>query len=153
MVFITSPDGSRRVEGDFTDKITAAVIRQMLVSWDTGLPTPSQIHTPELWDQVLDKLDEDDIAALESAVGPWVERVMQLNRGAGPGWVHKVTGVRVEVADKDVPALQASGEFTREEGSDPKNGSTPTGTSSSENLALTGPPEQTTPDSTPPTSS
>ena len=41
MVFVTGPDGTRRLEGDFIDKVTSAVIRQMLVKWDTGLPVPA----------------------------------------------------------------------------------------------------------------
>ena len=127
MVFVTGPDGSRSLAGDFLDKVTAAVIRQMLVSWDTGLPTPRQVQTADLWDGILNELDEDDSDALDSAVGPWVERVMRTARSQGTVFVHKGTGVKVQVADGDVPALAASAEFTREEAeADPKNGSTPT---------------------------
>ena len=132
MVFVTGPDGTRRLEGDFIDRVTAAVIKQMLVAWDsTGLPTPAQIHTAELWEGVLNKLDGDDADALDKAVGPWVERVMRTARSTAPGFVHNATGIRVEVAEQDAAALVASGEFTREQVDDPKNGSPGTGTSSS----------------------
>jgi hypothetical protein len=124
MVFITGPDGSRRLEGDFIDKVTAAVIRQMLVSWDLGLPTPAQVHTAELWDGILNQVDEDDTDALDAAVGPWVERVMRTARGSGPVFTHKASGVKVTVAEQDIPALTASPDFTREEADgDPKTGS------------------------------
>lgn len=140
MVFLTGPDGTRRLEGDFIDKVTAAVIRQMLVSWDTGLPVPAQIQTAGLWDGVLNQLDEDDADALEQAVGPWVERVMRTARGSGPVFTHKASGVKVTVAEQDIPALTASSDFTRDEGEpDPKSGSAPTAITSAASPDVNGP--------------
>ncbi len=152
MKFITAPDGSRIIDGTFIEVVASAIIRQMLVQWDIGLPTPAQIHTAELWDQVWGGLDADDSAALQKAVGPWVERVMEVAGFRGPAFIHKATGVRVEVAEKDIPALAASGDFTRDEGSDPKNASRAIGISSSESPAPDGQTTETT-DSTPPSSS
>ena len=147
MQFLIRADGSRLSDGSFLDIVTGNIIRSMLLTWPHG-QVPRDCQSDELAQQMLDRLPEDDYAALEKAVGPWVERVMRMNRQEAV-WVHTATGVRVEVVNPDDGArLAESGEFTQEQGPDPKHGSAPTGTSSSASPALTGP----TTEATPPTS-
>ena len=151
MVFLINADGSRRSDGSLLDTVTGHMIRSMMISWSfSGQPLPSQASTDELAQQILDQLPEDDYAALEKAVGPWVERVMRMSRQENV-LVHTATGVRVEpVSPDDAARLLESGEFTREAGADdPKPGSAGSGTSSSASPALPGPATA----GTPPTSS
>lgn len=153
MVFVISADGSRRTDGSFMDEITGRVISSMLVAWSFG-PKPSEAATDDLRQRILDQLDEDDYAALEKAVGPWVERVMR--RDNTQVFTHTASGIKVTpVIQADGDRLAALPDFTVEDdGAGPKAGSTPalppTGTSSSANPEPGG---QTEPSSTPSISS
>lgn len=149
MVFVIGPDGSRTSDGSFLDGITGRMIGRMLVEWDLGT-RPGDCATEELAQQVLDALPEDDYAALEAAVGPWVEKV--LSRGKTDTYVHVATGLRFELAaGQDAAKAQACPDFRLEsaEGPDPKTSSRAIGTSSSASPAPDGRTETST---TPPTS-
>jgi hypothetical protein len=141
IVVVIAPDGSRTSDGSFLDSITGRLITRMLVAWDLDpgvFPLPSSCQSEHLAQAVLDKLPDDDYAALEQAVGPWVERL--LSRQQKAVFTH-VTGVKVEPAtDADAARLAEMDDWTREDGPDPKSGSAPTGISSSESPALTGQP-------------
>jgi len=129
MVFLINADGSRRSDGSFLDIVTGNIIRAMLVAWDYG-ELPRNAQSDELAQQMLDQLPEDDYAALERAVGPWVERVMRMNRQDNT-FIHTATGVRVTpVTEEDGARLAASGEFTAE-GAGPKPAPISSGTTSS----------------------
>ena len=131
MQFIINADGSRHTDGSFMDDITGRVISTMLIGWDNGQPLPSGAVTDELKQKILDGLDDDDYAALEKAVGPWVERVMR--RETGPVFTHTATGIKVQpVNAADAEKLALVPEFTRDdEGEGPKPpASTPTAISS-----------------------
>lgn len=133
-----SPDGSRRVEGTIADDISARLIRRMLVSWDLGVPVPGEASSEFLAQQILDSLDEEDLAALERAVQPWAARVLRAEGQVS--FVHVPTGVRVILVDQgDAGKLAASGEFTREGDADPNPGSPATAISSPASRALPGP--------------
>lgn len=145
MVFVISPDGSRRSDGSLIDNVTDAVIRRMLVSWPFG-PVPGDAQSDDLALQMLDRLDDDDYEVLEKAVGPWVERVMRTGRNAA--FTHVPTGVLVEpVNPAEAARLAAHADFLKvDDGSDPKQGgSGSTATSSSDVPALTGPTQNSTP--------
>ena len=139
IVVVIGPDGSQRSDGSLTDEITGRIIRRMLVAWDVpGLPLPRNAQTEDHSQGILDKLDDDDYEALERAVGPWVEKVMR--RRQNQVFAHGPTGARVEaVSPRDAALLAASEEFTAEGGEDPKSGSEPSGTSSSDDRELPGP--------------
>lgn len=142
IVIVISPDGSRLVEGSMAGMVSARIVRRMLVGWsfDAGTyPLPSQCSTDDLAEAVLDKLEDDDWDALQKAVGPWVEKVMNVDRGRV--FTHVPTGIRVLAASPaDSGRLAALPDFAAEEGPDPKTGSAPTGSSSSASPALSGPP-------------
>ena len=151
MTFVIGPDGTRTSDGSFLDGVTGRIITRMLTGWDNGMTLPSQCSTDELSQQVLDGLDDEDYAALEKAVGPWVERV--LSRGKTETWRHVATGIRFELVNQaDAAKLAGNPEFAREadEGADPKTSSAPTAISSSASPAANGLTETST---TPPTSS
>ena len=141
IVVVIGPDGTRTSDGSFLDEITGRLITRMMVAWslDSGqFPLPSSCQSEHLAQQVLDKLPDDDYAALEAAVGPWVERL--LNRQQKTTAFTHVTGVRVEPATPaDAEKLAAMDDWTREDGPDPKTGSSPTGITSSAGPALNGP--------------
>lgn len=129
MVFLINADGSRRSDGSFLDTVTGNMIRSMLVEWTLG-PKPGDAQSEELAQQILDQLPEDDYAALEKAVGPWVERVMRMGQQDSV-LVHSATGVRVTpVSADDAARLLESGDFAREAGADPKPASEPSAISS-----------------------
>lgn len=124
IVVVIGPDGTRTSDGSFLDEITGRLITRMLVGWslDAGVfPLPSSCQSEHLAQQVLDKLPDDDYAALEAAVGPWVERL--LNRQQRTAFTH-VSGVKVEPATPaDAEKLAAIDGWARDEGPDPKPGS------------------------------
>lgn len=150
IVVVIAPDGSRTSDGSFMDTITGRLITRMLVAWDYDagqFPLPSSCSSDDLAQRVLDQLPDDDYAALEAAVGPWVERLLS-RQSARPAFTH-VSGARAEAATQaDADRLAALDGWTREDGPDPKSGSAPTAISSSGSPGLTGP----TSGSTPPTS-
>lgn len=113
MIFITGPDGTRRADAGMLDELTGNLITAMLIDWHPDLgPKPREAQSQELAQQILDRLDEDDYAVLEKAVGPWVEKV--LRRGMTPQFTHLPTGVVVEPADEgDAARLDASADFSR----------------------------------------
>jgi hypothetical protein len=119
MVFVTAPDGSRRTDGAFLDDLTGRVIARMFVSWDY----PADLRNAQgdhLQQQILDQLDSDDYAALEQAVGPWVQRIIRIGQQAWQ-FTHAATGVTVDVTDEDkAQALAVSPDFTQVEGAGPK---------------------------------
>ncbi len=136
---VISPDGSRMVEGTIADDVSARLIRRMLVSWDVpGTPVPGEAQSEFLAQQILDSLDEEDLAALEAAVQPWARRVLRPD-----GQVvltHVASGVQVTLVNPaDLEKLAGSGEFTREGGdADPNPQLTPTGISSSAGQGVIG---------------
>ena len=126
MVFVISADGSRRTDGSFMDNITGRIITKMLVAWEPNdRPLPSSATTDELAQRILDELPDDDYAAMEKAVGPWVERLIQRDKPVA--FVHAETGIRVEPSTPaDVEKLaQLAGWEREEDASDPKTGSAP----------------------------
>ena len=132
MVFVTSADGSRRTDGALVDDMTGRLIARMLVSWSLPLPVPGSAQGEHLQQKILDGLDSDTYEALETAVQPWVQRIISSGRAAYP-YTHNATGLRVEFITADEAAkAAASGDFTAIEtgGGGPKSIST--GTSSSE---------------------
>lgn len=145
MVFITNADGSRRTDGAFLDDLTGRVIARMMIDWDLpGMPRLGDAQG-ERQQQILDMLDEDDALALEMAVGPWVDRILKMNRGVY-AFSHTSSGVRVEVTDPEQAAkLSASGDFTVLESPDPKLKSLATGTSTPASPAPSGPEGTTDP--------
>ncbi len=128
---VISPDGSRMVEGTIADDVSARLIRRMLVSWDIpGTPVPGDASSEFLAQQILDGLDEADLAVLEKAVAPWAARVMR--QEGQVVFTHVASGAQVTgVNPGDAEKLAGSGEFTREGDADPNPGSTPSAISSS----------------------
>jgi hypothetical protein len=138
MIFVTSADGSQRVEGSLIDDLTGRVITRMLVGWDLDLTPPGHASTEDLAQNILDQLDDDDAAILEAAVGPWVEKIVK--RRQAETWTHKATGIVFELAHPaDAEKLAVSPDFERSAGEDdPKPGSAPSAISSSASRARTG---------------
>jgi hypothetical protein len=141
IVVVISPDGSRRMEGSVASMITGRIIRQMLVGWSFepgAYPLPSQCSTQDLAEGVLDKLDDDDYDAMAKAVGPWAEKVLQVDRGTV--LTHGPTGIKVQpVNPADGDKLASLPDFTRDEVPDPKTGSESTAITSSASPAPPGP--------------
>ncbi|MGC1579986.1 MAG: hypothetical protein WA766_00795, partial [Candidatus Acidiferrales bacterium] len=77
MVFVTNSDGSRRTDGAFLDDLTGRVITRMLVEWTLGTK-PADATGDHLQQRVLDNLDDETWSALESAVSPWVQRILKI---------------------------------------------------------------------------
>ncbi len=120
MVFVTSADGSRRTDGAFLDDLTGRVIARMFVSWDFPGMDLRNAQGEHLAQQILDGLDSEDYAALEEAVGPWVQRMLKIGQ-SGYSFTHNETGVRVDISDSEQAAkLAASPDFTAIEGTGPK---------------------------------
>lgn len=148
IVLVTSPDGSRSIEGSFLDDLTGRVVACMMTAWDFGQPLPREGATEERRQAILDTvLDSKDWKAISAAVGPWVENCSGVEK---PDMFTHVSGVKVQAASaKDAEAMDASPDFGREGGPDPKTGSAPSAITSSGSPALNG---LTEPGSTPPTS-
>jgi hypothetical protein len=133
MVFITNADGSRRTDGALMEDLTGRVIARMLVSWTLpGKPVPGQAQGEHLQQQILDNLDDGTWSALEAAVAPWVQRILQVNR-VTHSFIHTASGEVFDVTDPDqAQRLAASPDFTAIESPDPKlRGAKAIGTSSS----------------------
>lgn len=137
LIVVISADGSRRMDGSITDDVAARVITRMLVSWDfPDKPVPRDATSHFLAEQILDSLDEADLAALEDAVQPWVARVLRTD---GARVLTHVSGVQVTVASAaDADVLAGYPDFSREGDADPKSGSLSTGTSSPGTLPRAG---------------
>ena len=130
MVFVTSPDGSRRTDGAFLDDLTGRLIARMLVEWSLG-PRPGDAQGDHLQQRILDNLDSETYSALEAAVGPWVNRIISIGRTTTQV-MHTGSGETLDVADPaQAQRLLESGDFTAIEtpGAGPK--SIGTGTTSS----------------------
>ena len=120
MVFVTNADGSRRTDGALLDDLTGRLIARMLVSWSLDLPRPGDGQGDHLQQQILDRLDSDTYAALETAVAPWVNRILSVNK-VSYSFTHNATGVTIEVPDQEqAQRLAASPDFTAVEGPGPK---------------------------------
>ena len=77
IVIVTSPDGSRSIEGSFLDDLTGRVVACMMTAWDFGQPLPREGATEERRQAILDTvLDSKDWKAISAAVGPWVEELL-----------------------------------------------------------------------------
>jgi hypothetical protein len=138
MVFVTSPDGSRRTDGAFLDDLKGRIIGRMFVAW--SLPDDLRNAQEHLQQQMLDRLPADDYAALEDAVEPWVQRVLRFSR-TGYLFTHQASGVRFEVADAEAAQkLMADPGLMLTDSPDPKPAAPRrTGISSPESPALPGP--------------
>lgn len=122
MVFVTNADGSRRTDGALLDDLTGRLIARMLVSWSLDKTTPGNAQGEHLQQQILDGLDSDTYTALETAVAPWVQRILQMNRTTY-SFVHTASGEMFDVTDpQQAQRLAASPDFTAIESPDPKNG-------------------------------
>jgi hypothetical protein len=137
VAIVIGADGSRRVDGAIASAVTARLLRRAILWWDFDGPWPSQASSFELGQRILDDLDEDDAAALEAAVEPWVQKVLAPNRGNTV--THIPTGVQMRLVNPDDAAKLAAyqDEFTVPESTGPK--SSGTGITSPGSPALSGP--------------
>lgn len=136
--FVINADGSRVMGGSFLDEVTGRLITQMLTGWNLDLPLPRTAATDDLQQGILDGIEEADYGALEKAVGPWVEKL--LNRERPPQFKHKPTGILVEPVNAgDGAKLAQLGDFEAvADETAPKPASPPTAITSSASPAASG---------------
>ena len=138
---VVQPDGTQRLDGATTSEVAGRILRQMITGWSFPGPWPAQAGTRELGDRILNDLTDDDATALEDAIDPWVKRV---TRPSGRVLTHVPSGIKVTpVTAGDAAKLAELPDFEAADGEGPK--SRPSGTSTSESLALPGPAETTGP--------
>jgi len=140
ITIVTSPDGSRSIEGSFLDDLTGRVVTRMMTAWDFGDPLPSAGATEDRQQAILDAvLSDKDWKAISAAVGPWVEECAGIEK---PDVFTHVSGVKVQAASAaDAALMDESPDFEREGDADPKTGSAPSAITSSASAALNGPTE------------
>ena len=114
---VTQADGSRVASADLTDAVRTAIYMRMITRWDFEAAVPGSAGSTDLADRMLARyLDEDDSAAMDITIQPWVDRVMSDPAFARNAVVH-TSGHRFTAAtEADFAWALSSGEFTAAEG-------------------------------------
>lgn len=139
--FVRAPDGSSVTDAAFIGEVAGRIVCRMTLSWSWGPPVPADCHSAALAEKRLNEVlaDDDgaDWMALQQAVMPWVDRILNIPVSAT---TVVFAGKTLRAAsEEDAADLVANHGFTLAAGAGPK--SRPTATTSA---ALPPGPEQGT---------
>lgn len=86
IVITVAEDGSRLVCADMQDSVKTALLRRLITSWTIpNLPIPAEATDEDGGpDGVLDGLPLEDLEALDKAVQPAYDRIMETGRAPAP---------------------------------------------------------------------